>query len=246
MPLLHLGCSGGKSFSRWAAEAAWRRLDTPSFAMMWETCTLTVLSLMKSRRAICWLESPRSGSAGRPVPAGSAAPGAGSTAGRAAGGATSAVASACSSSEGTPACRANVRNEPRVARTRGVVPSAAPPKARGSPGCVPGRRTAPRPGATVRTPRDTDSRAAAIPRRPPSRGRLNAPARHGRPRPHTTAGRRAQGPRLALRCVPGRGKQVRRLARRRLTHQPIGPGGHQVGVRAQCEAAHADDHPPSC
>ena len=48
--------SAGKRFSRCAAAAACRRFDTPNFAMMWETWTLTVLSVMNSRLAICWFE----------------------------------------------------------------------------------------------------------------------------------------------------------------------------------------------
>ena len=46
----------GKRLRRWAAVAACKRFDTPSFAMMWETWTLTVLSVMNNRLAICWFE----------------------------------------------------------------------------------------------------------------------------------------------------------------------------------------------
>ena len=46
----------GKRLRRCAAAAACNRFDTPSFAMMWETWTLTVLSLMNRRLAICWFE----------------------------------------------------------------------------------------------------------------------------------------------------------------------------------------------
>ena len=54
--VLHLIRLRGKRFSRCAAAAACRRFDTPNFAMMWETWTLTVLSVMNSRLAICWFE----------------------------------------------------------------------------------------------------------------------------------------------------------------------------------------------
>jgi hypothetical protein len=48
--------SEGKRFSRCAAAAACRRFDTPNFVRMCETWTLTVLSVMNSRLAICWFE----------------------------------------------------------------------------------------------------------------------------------------------------------------------------------------------
>jgi hypothetical protein len=41
-----------------ARTAACTRSRTPSFSSMWRTCLFTVLTLMKSFRAICWLVSP--------------------------------------------------------------------------------------------------------------------------------------------------------------------------------------------